>query len=1299
MSNFSLPFARWYLACALMLFSYVGHATGLSGSFTIGGTSPDYATIGAAISALETIGISGPVTFNIRTGTYTEQLTMSSISGVSSTNRIVFQSETGDSTDVEITYTSTSGSDNWTWRLNDADYITFQHLTLTNPANMAASVLRIDSGSSYIEVRHCAFETVYGLGNGSEGAGVYVPNNQKCDYLTITNNRFVHGRCGVYLRSSGSSLIRATGWTVNHNVFVDPKSAGVRMDQCYVANVVGNEVYSSLNCMALDIISIQDSLVVTDNRLVLDSAVQTGIRVVASKVQYGLIANNLVWMDEDLGSTWYAHGMQIGSSGPFTSGSTFDVVHNTVVVNGSDPFSDLVFESLNNITTGTYTVANNLFYGNNAIPLVAMDAASIDVMDYNGFYTSEQLLGYWADTTAVASLQELQQLSGSNLHSVEGPLWFAAPQTPDISIGGVYSNAGSASYSVAADINGAMRSGAPDIGAAEFTGLAGELGLQHIFAPHTCSDTAQLYVVLANTGSTSSTGIAIQWALGGAVQTPVNLSDTLQAGALDTVLLAQLNLSAGSTVDVQAWLSAGGTVTADDTTAVLQVSQALSGSYTVGGSSPDFATISAACAALENGGVCGPVVFNIRPGTYNEQLTLSNVAGTSSANTVVFQSEGLDSSSVIITHAPTADANYVWQLNQCSYITLQHLTLDATGSNYLRCVDLKNFLTHITISHCALISPTIGGIQEAQKVYAEGVDVHHLTIEHNYLSNGNTGLHLWPIDDYPGGFTNVVLRNNTLVNQYERGMLLRSCYAVQILNNHIECGGGIASSQWAGMSLQGSDGPCAVVGNRIHCLDGVRSGIMVSGGNATAANRSLIANNELVVRESMSSGTGIELSGFCEYWDIVHNSIWLREINGAHTNSGGIVTFARYTRVFNNMVVGEASAAFRQVSNSSSFAVEADYNNYYTGGPNLTKEQNTFYDLAGWQALGGNDANSVSIEPNFESSTSLRVNQLNLADLGDGYAAITTDIEGAARDTAAPDLGCYEWTYVPFVCEQATNLQAKRVQDVSARLLWDTVPGATGYNVYLKAAGNPDWDTIFLKEHNHGVWIVNGLQPNTVYRWTVATHCGNQGVWSAPVGPRERFVTLGGPCADPDSLHTDAVTDERARLNWVPATQAWRTVLRWREQGGTWNYELKDATRDRHWLTGLSANTTYEWQARTKCNPDNTSNTAWTATQTFTTEASAKTLWQPTDAASQAAVHVYPNPARNRATVSLQGLQAGQQVHVRLFTATGQLLQLQTISSAQGSTKTTLDLQQLPSGLYWVQVTGATTHTEKLIVQ
>ena len=112
------------------IFSY----SQLSGNYTIGGTSPSYPTLNAAVTDLMANGVSGPVSFKIRTGVYTEQILIpGSVSGASSVNLITFQSESGDSTDVTIQFNGVV--------CNLDSYVRLKSLTLTTTSNVMSTVI------------------------------------------------------------------------------------------------------------------------------------------------------------------------------------------------------------------------------------------------------------------------------------------------------------------------------------------------------------------------------------------------------------------------------------------------------------------------------------------------------------------------------------------------------------------------------------------------------------------------------------------------------------------------------------------------------------------------------------------------------------------------------------------------------------------------------------------------------------------------------------------------------------------------------------------------------------------------------------------------------------------------------------------------------------------------------------------------------------------------------------------------------------------------------------------------------
>lgn len=66
----------------------------LNGTYTLG-SAGDYASFTEAATALETEGISGPVTFNVQPGTYQERVEINNVPGSSCEVSIVFAGETG----------------------------------------------------------------------------------------------------------------------------------------------------------------------------------------------------------------------------------------------------------------------------------------------------------------------------------------------------------------------------------------------------------------------------------------------------------------------------------------------------------------------------------------------------------------------------------------------------------------------------------------------------------------------------------------------------------------------------------------------------------------------------------------------------------------------------------------------------------------------------------------------------------------------------------------------------------------------------------------------------------------------------------------------------------------------------------------------------------------------------------------------------------------------------------------------------------------------------------------------------
>lgn len=132
------------------------------------------------------------------------------------------------------------------------------------------------------------------------------------------------------------------------------------------------------------------------------------------------------------------------------------------------------------------------------------------------------------------------------------------------------------------------------------------------------------------------------------VSASIGLSDNTTVGSVDQATRTFLSLQLGGDALSRTFYATSGlefktVFLAPDNNTVVSFNTPgapLSGTYTVGGTTPDFPTISRAANALNSRGVSGAVTMNVRPGTYEDVLHLVTIPGVSAANTVTFRNVG-----------------------------------------------------------------------------------------------------------------------------------------------------------------------------------------------------------------------------------------------------------------------------------------------------------------------------------------------------------------------------------------------------------------------------------------------------------------------------------------------------------------------------------------------------------------------------------------------------------------------------------------------------------------------------------
>ena len=105
--------------------SIIELGTALCGTYTIGGASASFATFSDAVTALNNAGVTCPVVFRVRDGLYDEQIRIYDVKGSSLVNTVTFESESGDSSKVQLLYQSANSTSDFVLSFNGSGHIRF----------------------------------------------------------------------------------------------------------------------------------------------------------------------------------------------------------------------------------------------------------------------------------------------------------------------------------------------------------------------------------------------------------------------------------------------------------------------------------------------------------------------------------------------------------------------------------------------------------------------------------------------------------------------------------------------------------------------------------------------------------------------------------------------------------------------------------------------------------------------------------------------------------------------------------------------------------------------------------------------------------------------------------------------------------------------------------------------------------------------------------------------------------------------------------------------------------------------
>ncbi len=459
----------------------------------------------------------------------------------------------------------------------------------------------------------------------------------------------------------------------------------------------------------------------------------------------------------------------------------------------------------------------------------------------------------------------------------------------------------------------------------------------------------------------------------------------------------------------------------------------MSGLYTInptGSGSRNFTSFTNAVAALTSVGISGPVTFQVAAATYTEAITIPEIVGASSTNTITFDGGAGNASTRILQYSCPAQYDRVVMLNGADYVRFRNLTIRATGTTYGYGFLFTNSADYNEISDCNIEAyggasgSDCNGIIASTTTSVSGTGDHgnYNLIQDNNITGGYYGIR-WngsSSSDYTTAVGNQFI-NNTVVDWYYAGFYIYYPGGqLQVKRNRSiqrTTGTFTTSSGYAYYIYYANDGPEISYNygfSAYYLLYVYRPNNYYSSIN----NRAKVYNN-MCASNGTSTNYGLYVS-YPRYTDCLYNSMFMKTTGTVYGFYSYGETTAYDNRFANNWIVLEGTGTFYaqyQMGAGTSVAYSLfDNNAFYrvgTGTTNFYWQGTSYSSLPLMQAASpGFNQNSVYGDPYFASATDLHSTSDIGYQAGIAVSGYTDDFDGDIRP-ATPCIGADEYPQPP----------------------------------------------------------------------------------------------------------------------------------------------------------------------------------------------------------------------------------------------------------------------------------------------
>lgn len=1191
----------------------------IQGNYTIDSRQPtanrNFQTFTDAIIFMAN-GIDGAVTFDVAPGSgpYNEQLFLNYRLNTSVTKTLTFNCN-----GVTLTFLSTNSLARAGIKLDSIDYVTFDNLVIVPTATAITEYgvgVHIVHDADHNTIRNCTILNGVNTSQPQNNEGIVLNGSDdfassqgasNCDSNLIINNTIKGGFTGVTM--SSVPIYPEPAVLMKGNQVLNNKISGFWNSGLYLfyndnTLVQGNDITNAhvlSDATGITLFETNTNMKVIGNRIhnfVGDPSdpnpALRGINLgspVATAATVNLIANNLIY-------DFQSAGAQYGIS--TSSGAYLNIYHNTIALDnhaytGSgltygmffDGFTD--FNMLNNIVTISRTTS-----GKN-VGLYLSQAITRFTSERNLLYlpsgsSSANAVGNYSGTQT--TLTDWRTKTGRDLLSVSSDPQYVDPVNfnlipNDKSIDNMGTYVG-----INNDFAGAVRNNQhPDIGAYEFLTPAcvgPAVGGNATMLPGmpVCEGSP---MALNLAGNSFGTGQTYQWQTSSTINgTYTNLGQALAHPAYSTPAVSTLYYRAAVTCGSQVEYSVPILVNVSPSLAA--ATYTINNTQATGGT--NFQSYNDALNAIRCG-IRGPVVFNVAAGTgpYREQLIIPQINGSSATNTVTFNGNG-----TTLTYLSTnTNERAVLKLNGARYFIFDNLNIvaEATGSGqYGVGVQLLNEADHNTVKNCTINLSTTSTSTDLIGVVIDPLANKYTDVSApNYCDSntitGNTiigGQYAITCTSSPAVLSQGnAITKNTIKDFRQYGIYIAGTNNTLVEGNDLSrpTRTNNGSTLYAIYSA-GTHKNLSISKNKIHNpWDGAKTattsfyGIINDGNLSNLAEPIIVSNNLIYNFYGAGPQTGLYNIG-SDSIQYYHNTISLEDpATNTQTTRGFYQSGEAHGILFknNNIVIkrGGTGAKHCIYINTAATTFESNYNNFYNGSTGGTKnfigyvKSKDYATVALWQPASLNDANTISVYPNFQDPANADFTPTLLDMDNKGIpVGISTDINGVTRHPK-PDIGAFEFSICLSLTKPVVSVSNATTSEVD--FSWPAVTNATGYLV------STDGSTFVTPSSGATglTHIVSNVLAGTDVSLTVialgtTTDC--PGDTSDKVTGRTLCLQLGaGPNAKIDTVTTNSV-----RFSWLAVTNA--TSYKVSTDGVNYVTPSSGPTGLYHIITGLAAGTT-----------------------------------------------------------------------------------------------------------------------------